>query len=109
MMKDVAKIFPEGLSYVFKQTTTKLRDWRVDRLFRDVLHEDKAKYSGGNEPENNRYSKTRLCWHFRASTYRGRLACREEVEITARYSASPEGLKFAATHPFPTIYHPTIE
>jgi hypothetical protein len=57
MMEDVAKIFPEGLSYVFNQTTTKLRDWRVDRLFRDVLHEDKAKYSGRNEPENHRYSK----------------------------------------------------
>jgi hypothetical protein len=52
MRKDVAKIFPEGLSYVFNQTTTKLRDWRVDRLFRDVLHEDKAKYSGGNDQKN---------------------------------------------------------
>ena len=68
MRKDVAKIFPESLSYVFNQMTTKLRDWRVDRLFRDVLQEDKAKYSGGNEPEKHRYSKTRLCWHFRVST-----------------------------------------
>jgi hypothetical protein len=32
---------PEGLSYVFNHMTTKLRDWRFDRLFRDVLHEDK--------------------------------------------------------------------